>query len=139
MVNPFLTTFTSHPPILPFQFLALAHKATFTFFIALGQLSPLFAPQDRPATNSSAALDDQHLERLEQMAQSSEIETQRLLALEMAPIVGDEAGQNDLKGRVREWLVQNTIRADPEVRDAMGRAMAKRRMGAPSGARPIAI
>ena len=73
------------------------------------------------------------------MAQSSEIETQRLLALEMAPIVGDEAGQNDLKGRVREWLVQNTIRADPEVRDAMGRAMAKRRMGAPSGARPIVI
>ncbi len=72
------------------------------------------------------------------MAQGTEIETQRLLALEMTPIVGDEAGQNDMKGRVREWLVQNTIRSDPEVRDAMGRAMAKRRIGAPAGARPIA-
>lgn len=69
------------------------------------------------------------------MAQSTEIETQRLLALEMTPLVGDEAGQNDMKGRVREWLVQNTIRSDPEVRDAMGRAMAKRRVGAPAGAR----
>ncbi|KAL8769130.1 MAG: hypothetical protein Q9209_004764 [Squamulea sp. 1 TL-2023] len=141
VLNPFFTTFTSHPPILPFQFLALAHKATFTFFIALGQLSPLFAPQDRTAINSSSssAVDEQHLQRLEQLAQSSEIETQRLLALEMAPLVGDEAGQNDMKGRVREWLVQNTIRADPEVRDAMGRAMAKRRVGAPAGARPVAI
>ncbi|KAL9000970.1 MAG: hypothetical protein Q9169_000454 [Polycauliona sp. 2 TL-2023] len=138
VVNPFFTTFTSHPPILPFQFLALAHKATFTFFIALGQLSAIFAPQDTPASSSSTAIDDQHLQRLEQMAQSTDIETRRLLALEMAPLVGDEAGQNDMKGRVREWLVQNTIRADPEVRDAMGKAMAKRRTGAPAGARPIA-
>lgn len=58
--------------------------------------------------------------------------------MEMAPLVGDEVGQNDMKGRVKEWLVQNTIRADPEVRDAMGRAMAKRRVGAPAGAGPIA-
>lgn len=72
------------------------------------------------------------------MAQGTEIETQRLLALEMTPLVGDEAGQNDMKGRVREWLVQNTIRSDPEVRDALGKAMAKRRVGAPAGARPIA-
>ena len=55
--------------------------------------------------------------------------------MEMAPLVGDEAGLNDMKGRVREWLVQNTIRSDPEIRDAMGRAMQKRRAGAPPGAR----
>ncbi|KAL8731848.1 MAG: hypothetical protein Q9166_003132 [cf. Caloplaca sp. 2 TL-2023] len=139
LLNPFLTTFTSHPPLLPFQFLALAHKAVFTFFIALGQLSPLFAAQSRPASSSSSAFDEQHLQRLEQLAQSTEVETGRLLALEMAPLVGDETGQNDMKGRVREWLVQNTIRADPEVRDAMGRAMQKKRVGAPAGARqPIA-
>ncbi|KAL8903843.1 MAG: hypothetical protein Q9171_007262 [Xanthocarpia ochracea] len=138
VLNPLFKNLTSHPPILPFQFLALAHKATFTFFIALGQLSPLFAPQERPTSASGPAFDEQHLQRLEQLAQNTEIETQRLLALEMAPLVGDEVGQNDMKGRVREWLVQNTIRADPEVRDAMGRAMAKRRAGAPAGARPIA-
>ncbi|KAI4249625.1 MAG: hypothetical protein L6R40_000414 [Gallowayella cf. fulva] len=137
VLNPFLTTFTSYPSILPFQFIALAHKATFTFFIALGQLSPLFAPQSPP---SSSGMDEQQLQRLEQLAQSTDIETGRLLALEMAPLMGDEAGQNDMKGRVREWLVQNTIRADPEVRDAVGKAMQKRRVGAPAGARqPVAI
>ncbi|KAL9601268.1 MAG: hypothetical protein Q9219_002673 [cf. Caloplaca sp. 3 TL-2023] len=113
----------------------LAHKTTLTFFIALGQLSPFFAPPNLPGSSSASAFDEQQLQRLEQLAQSTDIETARLLALEMAPLVGDEAGQNDMRSRVREWIVQNTIRADPEVRDAMGKAMQKRRIGAPAGAR----
>lgn len=63
------------------------------------------------------------------------MEATRLLALDMAPFVGDEDAVNELRGRVREWLVTNTIRADPEVRDAMGRALGKRRTGAPVGAK----
>lgn len=55
--------------------------------------------------------------------------------MDMAPFAGDEPGTNELRGRVREWLVNNTIRNDPEVRDAMGKAVAKRRTGAPPGAR----
>lgn len=135
ILNPLLTTFTSHRPLLPFQFLALAHKTIFTLFIAMGQLSPFFAPPPPPGGSSSSAVDEPQLQRLEQLAQTTEVETGRLLGLEMAPLVGDEAGQEDMKGRVREWLVQNTIRADPEVRDAMGRAMQRRRIGAPAGAR----
>lgn len=101
----------------------------------MGQLQPFFAPPTPAAGSSSSAFDEQQLQRLEQLAQTTEVETGRLLGLEMAPLVGDEAGQSDMKGKVREWLVQNTIRADPEVRDAMGRAMQKRRVGAPAGAR----
>lgn len=55
----------------------------------------------------------------------------------MAPLVGDEQGVKELQGRIREWLVTNTIRADPEVQDAMRKALAKRRIGAPPGARPL--
>lgn len=135
ILNPLLTTVTSHPPLLPFQFLALAHKLIFTFFIAMGQLSPFFAPPAPPGGSSSSAFDEQQLQRLEQLAQTHEVEAGRLLGLEMAPLVGDEAGQADLKGKVREWFVQNTIRADPEVRDALGRSMQRRRVGAPAGAR----
>lgn len=80
-------------------------------------------------------LESQQLTRLEQLAQASEVEAARLLALDMSPFVGDETGVKELRGRVREWLVTNTIRADPEVRDAMGRALAKKRVGAPPGAR----
>ncbi|KAL9579295.1 MAG: hypothetical protein Q9212_005191 [Teloschistes hypoglaucus] len=138
VLNPLLTTFTSHPPLLPFQFLALAHKAVLTFFIALGQLSPLFAKPNLPTASSSSAFDEQRLQRLEQMAMSTEIETGRLLGLEIAPVQGDEAAQNDMRRKVSEWLVQNSIRSDPEVRDAIGRFRQKRRVGAPAGARQLA-
>jgi hypothetical protein len=50
-------------------------------------------------------------------------------------MAGDDAAVGELKGKVKEWLVQNTIRADPEVRDAVGKALGKRRVGAPAGAR----
>lgn len=63
------------------------------------------------------------------------MEAARLLSLEMTPFAGDEAMVKELSGRVREWLVTNTIRADPEVRDAVGRSLARRRVGAPVGAR----
>ena len=56
-------------------------------------------------------------------------EASRLLQLEMTPLVGDEQGLGELRGKVKEWLVTNTIRADPEVRDAMGRALVRRRGG----------
>ncbi|KAL8942035.1 MAG: hypothetical protein Q9216_001888 [Gyalolechia sp. 2 TL-2023] len=135
VLNPLLTMLTSHPPLLPFQFIALAHKITLTFFIAMGQLSSFFATPAPPGSSSSSAFDEQQLQRLEQLAQTTEVEIARVLALEMAPMVGDEAGQKDMNGRVREWLVQNTVRADPEVRDAVGRAMQRRRAGAPAGAR----
>lgn len=61
------------------------------------------------------------------------MEATRLLALDMAPFVGDDEALSELRGRVREWLVTNTIRADPEVRDAMGRALGKRKVGGQPG------
>ena len=135
--NPILSRLTVHPPLLPFQLLALARKATFTLFIAFSQLGNLF-PQGKPSptTTTTSPHDLQQLMRLEGIAKASEIESSRLLAMDMAPFAGDEQGTNELRGRVKEWLVNNTIRADPEVRDAMGRALAgRRRSGAPVGAR----
>ena len=71
------------------------------------------------------------------VARGNEIEATRLLALDMAPFAGDEQALKDLRGKMKEWLVQNTIRADPEVRDAVGRVMGSRKDGPPSRARPI--
>ena len=133
--NPVLSKLTFHPPLLPFQLLTLARKATFTLFIAFSQLGNLF-PQEKPTSSATTSQHDlQQLARLEGIARATEIESSRLLAMDMAPFVGDEQGTKDLRGRVKEWLVNNTIRADPEVRDAMGRVLAGRRSGAPAGAR----
>ena len=137
-LNPFLTLI-KHPPLLPFQLLILARKAAFTVLIAVSQLGPIFQPQTSSSTSfsrgSPSIQESQQLTRLEQQAQVLEVEASRLLALEMAPFVGDEGAVKELERRVRDWLVTNTIRADPEVRDAMGRALGRRRIGAPAGAR----
>lgn len=133
-LNPILEKFTVHPPILPFQMLILARKATFTIFIALSQLGSLFQTSIADPGSSSNAQQQQQLLKLEKLADHNEAEASRLLALDMAPFVGDDGAVKDLRSKIREWLVQNTIRADPEVRDAMGRAMGRKRMGAPVGA-----
>ena len=135
-LNPLLSKLTFHPPLLPFQLIALARKATFTLFIALSQLGSLF-PQGKPTSAAtSSQLDLQQLARLESFVKAAEIDSGRLLAMEATPFVGDEQGTKELRGRVKDWLVNNTIRADPEVRDAMGRVMAERKNGARTGVRP---
>jgi hemerythrin len=41
----------------------------------------------------------------------------------------------ELRARLREWLVQHTVRSDPEVRNAVGEVMKRRRAGVPAGAK----
>ena len=135
-LNPILENITRHPPLLPFQLIQLARKIIFTAFIALSQIGALLPPPSTIATAPSTSQQDlQQLTRLENIAKTSDAEAARLLAMETAPFVTDEQATRDLSSKVKEWLVNNTIRADPEVRDAMGRAMTKRRMGAPPKAR----
>ncbi|KAG8533681.1 uncharacterized protein KY384_001422 [Bacidia gigantensis] len=136
ILNPVLENVTTHPPLLPYQLLSLARKATVTLFIAFSQLSNLYEqPKTQTMSNGAPVLDLQQLARLETIAKGAEVETGRLLGMDMAPFVGDEQGTKELKGRIKDWLVNNTIRADPEVRDAVGKALARRRVGTPVGSR----
>ena len=75
------------------------------------------------------------LDRLARVNAGTEAEATRLMALTMAPYQGDEGAVREFRGKMREWLVQNRIMNDPEVRDAAGRVMRRRRVGAPAGAR----
>jgi hypothetical protein len=134
VINPLLTTFTKHPPYLPFQLISLARKLSITLYIAFSQIGPLLQPPTAADTTPEAALSTQ-LQRLEATAKSADVETTRLMGMEMSPFAGDVEALKDMKGKVKEWLVQNTIRNDPEVRDAMGNLLKKRRVDAPAGAR----
>ena len=77
----------------------------------------------------------QQLDRLEATTKAADVEVTRLMGMEMSPFVGDAAALKDVKSKVKEWLVQNTIRSDPMVRDAIGNQLRKRRVDAPAGAR----
>jgi hypothetical protein len=136
LLNPFLTTFTKHPPYLPFQLIQLARKISITLFIAFSQIGPLLEPPNQTPQSADPEIQlMQNLHRLEATAQAADVEATRLMGMEMSPFVGDQQALKDVKGKVTSWLVQNTIRNDPMVRDAIGRTLQRRRPDAPAGAR----
>lgn len=136
LLNPFLTTFTHHPPYLPFQLIALAKKMSLTLYIAFSQIGPLLeSPSPTPTNVNLEVALRQQLDRLDATAKAADVEAGRLMAMEMSPFIGDESALGGVKGKVRDWLVQNTIRSDPEVRDALGGLLKRRRVDAPAGAR----
>ncbi|KAL2115828.1 hypothetical protein VTJ04DRAFT_10083 [Mycothermus thermophilus] len=141
-VNPLMTTLLRRPPYLPFQAVSLARKLSVTIYIAFSQIGPLLGADTstgqvivrRKGGDDEVAL-RQGLDRLEQAVKRLDADAARLLETEMAPFMGDEEMRGTVAAKVKEWLVQNTIRSDPMVRDALGRSFAKRRMDAPAGAR----
>ncbi|KAH0498223.1 hypothetical protein TgHK011_005489 [Trichoderma gracile] len=128
----------SHPLYLPFQLISLARKLTITIYIALSQIGPLLK-MDVSASRRSA--DDENelllqgLNRLETITGQFDADSTRLMDMEMAPFKGDAEATANLQGKMREWLIQNTIRADPMVRDALGTSLRKRRVDVPAGAK----
>ncbi|GAW13007.1 hypothetical protein ANO14919_023830 [Xylariales sp. No.14919] len=135
LANPLLQRFTRHTPYLPFQVIALARRVAIAVYIAFGQLGPVLrAGRAQEAAAGEKAL-QQGLDRLEHAARSLDADAARLMELEMAPFVGDPDVIKDMRSKLKEWLVQNTIRADPMVRDALGKSLQKRRVNAPAGAK----
>lgn len=135
-INPVLTTFFNLPPYLPYQLTTLFRRVVLTLYIAFSQIGPLLqSPELQKAQADPEKLLKQSLDRVDQMAMAAEMETMRLLALEMTPFDGDAQALGDIKAKATNWLVNNTIREDPDVKDAMGRVRQRRRADAPAGAR----
>ncbi|KAI9855829.1 MAG: hypothetical protein M1824_005818 [Vezdaea acicularis] len=134
ILNPLLTSFTTHPPYLPFQLLALARKIALTLFIAFSQLGPLLQKDEHALHQNTEAAQQQQIDRVEQLSRLTDFEAARLLTLDLAPYA-DEKIMKDFNSKLREWMVQSTIRNTPEVRDALGRVVGRRRPMVPAGAR----
>jgi hypothetical protein len=137
-VNAFMTRTALRDAYLPFQFIALLRKLILTMYIALSQIGPLLVQDAK--TNKAAAEDEdkslrESLARLETVSRQLDADAGRLMDMEVAPFKGDKASINNLQGKMREWLVQNTVQADPMVRDALGKSFKRRRINAPSGAK----
>jgi hypothetical protein len=137
--NAFLARVTIYPPILPFQAIVLARQFSITLYMAISQIGPLVVTRmiqnnQRPAPDQGKAL-EQGLGNLEELVKVLDSDALRLMDTELAPFKGDERAKSGLKGKMRQWLVSNTIRADPMVRDALGQSFRRRRVDAPAGAK----
>ncbi|KAF2808202.1 uncharacterized protein BDZ99DRAFT_572098 [Mytilinidion resinicola] len=134
--NPLLTIFSQHNPYLPFQIITLLRKGTYTLAIFLQLLIPLYRvqPQQADVEGEEEAIHKQ-LDRLAQLAKDAQVDASRLLELEIIPFKADERLKGDVRNALKGYLVNNMIHGKPEVRNAMGMSLAKRRAGAPAGAR----
>ncbi|KAH8893183.1 hypothetical protein GQ53DRAFT_104148 [Thozetella sp. PMI_491] len=142
VVNPVLGLLGGRSPYLPFQAISLARKLSVTVYIAFSQLGPMLAADTSSGQlvvagkgkNEEKLLQD-GLDRLDAAVKALDLDAVRLIEMEIAPFAGDQDALRNVGGKVKEWLVQNTIRSDPMVRDALGRAFQKRRTDAPAGAK----
>ena len=95
--------------------LELVRKIALAASIAISQLGP----SSRNERSGHNEIDEQRLARLELLSLSNDMSATRLLRMQMAPFHGDEDGLARLKTGMTKWLHQNTIRADPFVREAI--------------------
>jgi hypothetical protein len=132
LVNPVFAIIPTHPQFLPWQLISLLRKLILTVFIAFSQIGPLLASPE--AASDQNEVSQQQLQRVGALAQALESEANMLMGLEMTPFAGDEAVMREMRGRMKRFLVDNTVRSNVEVRNAMGEAIARRRQGVPHGA-----
>ncbi|KAG8630294.1 hypothetical protein KVT40_001913 [Elsinoe batatas] len=129
IVNPIITRVSNHPPYLQFQLLTLMRQILISFFIAITQLGPILFPT-QPVDGAEPT--QSQYDRLEAVIKTGQQETNLLTALELTPFAADPASMRELKTSMRQWLVDNTVRQNPTVRDAMGRVMQPRTNGRPT-------
>ncbi|TKA33329.1 hypothetical protein B0A50_00882 [Salinomyces thailandicus] len=126
VVNPVVLSTGLRQPYLPFQMLALLRKLAVTFFIAMSQLGPLFKGPQAAEANGDG-ISPQQLDRLELLSKTTDQEIARLMGLELMPYMSSEGTKKELKGSLKDWLLQNTLRNDPEVKAAIGKVLERRR------------
>ncbi|KAK4626464.1 hypothetical protein CLAFUW4_04315 [Fulvia fulva] len=131
-LNPILSITRLRQPYLPYQLILLLRKLTVTFFIAMSQLGPLLQDPRKTAAGAGAqegagaGVTTQQVERVMALTQGVDQEVNRLMALELMPFM-DTAASKELRSTTKEWLVQNTVRNDPEVHSAIQRVLDRRR------------
>lgn len=147
LVNPVLAFWwgarAMHPPFLPFQAVALARRMSLTLSIALNQVVPYLTAdtragrlvmRKRSGADAEAAQTAQSVDELEKAVRVVGEEARRMVQMEVTPFAGNQAVIGSLRGKVKRWLVDNTVRNDPMTRAAIGARIARRRPDAPAGA-----
>jgi len=134
-INPILSTSTNHPPYLPFQLIILLRKVGLTLYIAFTQIGPLLQSPDRqPQGADPELLLREQLNRLSYSATAIREEAKSMYQLAMVPFESNPDSLREVKTKVQNWAFNNTVREERVVKDAAGRVIQRRRIGAPAGA-----
>jgi hypothetical protein len=111
------------PHLLPFQILTIARKMSMSINIFISQLAP---PKSGNAATHEAQM-QQQIAHLAQAASRNDAESIALLQLGVTPFKGDTRSVEVLRSGMKESLVSASLRQHPEVREAVQRALERRR------------
>jgi hypothetical protein len=126
IINPFFQALRIHPPYLPFQIITIFQQVAFSIFIAIRQLGPAFKGNPA-ATATTPEAQQQQLQQLMALTSLTNQESQRLLALEVAPFVQNPSAEQSLREQLKSWIVLNEIRNDRGVQAAIQGVVQRRR------------
>lgn len=73
------------------------------------------------------------LEMLAGYTKLADREASTLLATDFMPFEKDPDDVREVQRHMKEWMMETIVRNDPEVRDAVGRVLQRRRKNAPAG------
>ena len=113
------------PHLLPFQILGLAHRMSMSLNIFISQLAP-------PSARNKATKDlqtQQQVSHLAQIASRLDQESGSLLQLGLSPFKGNREKSEILRSGMKESLLTGALRKNPEVREAVRQALARRTGG----------
>lgn len=127
LVNPVVAFTGIRAPYLPFQIITLLRRIATTFFIAMSQLGGTLQDPKQAAVGDGSVVSPQQLKRLDGIGGAIDQELSRLLGFELTPFVTEQTAAKELRTTLKDWLVQNNLRSDPEVKMAIERHFERRR------------
>lgn len=111
------------PHLLPFQILAVVRRMSMSLNIFISQLAP-------PHARNPALKDQQTQQQIAHLAQTAgrlDAESGALLQLGLSPFKGDIEKSETLRTGMKEALLTAALRNSPPVREAVQRALDRRR------------
>lgn len=136
-LNPLVTGLHLRPAYLPFQVTIIVKKAAISGAQFLGLLMPLY--RDDP-TKPSTPTDDsdesrqKQLDRLEAIVAAGNQDVTRVLELESTIFKENERAKSELRKAMKTFMMNNVVHQEPEVRNAIGQRIGRKRADAPHGA-----
>ncbi|KAF2858101.1 hypothetical protein K470DRAFT_222049 [Piedraia hortae CBS 480.64] len=109
---------------LPFQVLVLFRKVAFTVSAAISQLGSMFRD---PSQTHDETVSPQLLDSVDALVRAAQEETSRLLGLELTSLASADGDLLDLRNGMKDWLVENTVRNSPEVKNAVQKVIERRK------------
>ncbi|KAF1971566.1 hypothetical protein BU23DRAFT_569732 [Bimuria novae-zelandiae CBS 107.79] len=136
-LNPLVTSLNIRPAYLPFQATAIVKKVAISGAQFLGLIIPLYRDEVgakvQPVDDSEESRHKQ-VDRLQAVVEAGNADVTRILELESTIFKENERAKGELREAMKKFMVNNVVHQEPEVRNAIGQRIGRRRTGAPHGA-----